>query len=196
MIRRSLRLDVLAPLAVVVAGCGPSAPVVRPTTPFTEEDAEIFEDGVDLIQDPEALEGRWREDWSRDLDKRVSFSDYIGVVRVSYLRTDTDPSRVSTYRIIGHVERAVYGEYGEDELELIVKEDEGGYGTIVGNEAQILDASFVAFVKWYTTESGDVAPHWHLAPATHPIVARVEYLVERRHEVPRDTRTTTIVHEN
>jgi hypothetical protein len=192
---RHLGIAVASALAAVA--CGASAPEVQPTSPFTEEHAEVFEDGVDLIQDPEALEGRWREEWSRDLDRRVSFSDLIALVKVSYLRTDTDPGRVTTYRIIAQVQDVLHGESGIEELELTVKQGEGGFATIDGNERQILDARFVAFIKWYTNEANEVAPHWHLAPATRPVVARVEYLIERRHQAPDDDgRTTTVIHRN
>jgi len=181
--------------AACLAACGGSPPPARATSEFTPEHAEVFEDSVDFVDDPTVLEGRWREDWSRDLDRRVGFSDLIALVKVSYLNTDTNLERVSTFRIVVSVERSLYGEAPEEEVTLIVREGEPGYGTVVGNERRILDQAFVAYIKWYQADASTVLPHWHLAPATEPVVRRTEYLIERRADVPDDTRTIEVVHQ-
>lgn len=193
-----LRL-LLAPcllLGSVLSGCGSAPPPARATTPFTAEHAEVFEDGVDFIADPTQLEGRWREDWSRDLDRRVSESDVIAKVTVHTIHTDTDLDRVSTYRLVGEVEEALWGEPPEDEVTLSVREGDPGYGTLEGNDRRVLNQSFVAFIKWYDAPDGTVRPHWHLAPSTEPVVSRVEYLIENRLRAPEDRADRrVIVHE-
>jgi hypothetical protein len=182
-----------ASLALFALACGSSAPPIE-VSPFTEEHAEIFEDGADFIEDPESLEGRWREDWSRDLDRRVTHADVIAVVTIQYLRTDTNPDRQTTYRLIAKMKRTLVGEPPE-EVEMTVAEGQGGFATIEGNDRRILNEEFLAFLKWYRTEAGEIAPHWHLSPASEPIVDRVEYLIERRRDIPRERgRTTTVVH--
>ncbi len=152
--------------------------------------------GSILVADPEGLEGRWREDWSRELDQRVSWSDVIAVVSIQTVRTDTDPNRQTTLRLIAEPSRTLLGEV-PDEIELKVSQNEEGFSTVEGNSRQILDTELIAFLKWYQAEDGSVLPHWHLAPASQPVLSRVEYLLERRREVPRqrNQRTTTVIHE-
>lgn len=191
------RFAVVCAVFTGVAACGGSAPPARATSPFTDEHAEVFEDGVDFIADPGHLEGRWRQDWSRDLDRRVSWSDLIARVTIHTLRTDTDLDRVNTYRLIAEVDETLWGEPPEDELTLTVREGEAGYGTIEGNDRRILNQPFVLFLKWYDAPDGNVRPHWHLAPATEPVTARVEYLIENRLRAPDERADErVIVHEN
>ncbi len=148
------------------------------------------------MADPEGLEGRWREDWSRELDQRVSWSDVVAEVTVRTIRHDTDPNRQATLRLLAEPSRTLLGEL-PDELELKVEQHQPGFSTVDGNDRQILNTEFVAFLKWYQAQDGSVLPHWHLSPASEPVMSRVEYLLERRREVPRerDRRTRTVVHE-
>ncbi len=191
------RFTVAAALASLLAACGSAAPPARSTSPFEAQHAEVFEDGADFIADPTHLEGRWREDWSRDLDRRVSWSDVIARVTVHTLRTDTDLDRVDTYRLIAAIDEALWGQAPEDDLTLTVREGEPGYGTLEGNDRRILNQPFLLFVKWYDTPEGQVRPHWHLAPATEPVVSRVEYLIDNRLRAPEDRADQrVIVHEN
>jgi len=196
MIRMSYLHSFLLLALLAAPACGGGTTEVH-LSPFTAEHAEVFEDGVDFVADPENLEGRWREDWSRDLDRRVTWADVIAMVTIRTLRTDTDPDRQTTFRLIAEAGRELLGDIPE-EVELKVHQHEVGFGTVEGNHRQILDQEFIAFLKWYETENGDVAAHWHLSPGSDPVVSRTEYLIERRHEIPREResiRTRTIVHE-
>jgi hypothetical protein len=187
----------LSSIFVAVAACGGGSQEVEvQVTPFTEEHAAVFEDGIDFVADPEGLEGRWREDWSRELDQRVSWSDVVAVITIRTIRTDTDPNRETTLRLLAEPSRTLLGEI-PDEIELKVGHEQAGFSTVEGNDRQILNTEFVAFLKWYQAADGSVRPHWHLAPASDPVMSRVEYLLERRREVPRerDRRTRTVIHE-
>lgn len=190
-------LRALAALSLL-SGCGGAQTEAVVTSPFTGEDAVVFEDGVDFVFDPDVLEGRWREDWSRELQQRVERADIVAVVRVATLRTDVDLDRRTTYRLIATVERELLGEPPQEEMSLVVREGEGGFESVRSNERRVLDGDFVAFVKWYQTEHESVAPHWHLSPATDPVLRRVEFLVRRRTQAEEEAQTTTrtIVHED
>ncbi|RLB52572.1 MAG: hypothetical protein DRJ42_14440 [Deltaproteobacteria bacterium] len=182
-----------------LAACGGAGTEARTIEPFTGDHAEVFEDGVDFVADPDALEGRWREDWSRDLDRRVTWSDGVMILTIGTIRTDSDLDRERTFRLIARVDRVIIGEDDEgfsDEIELIVREGAPGFDTVDGNERQILDQPFIGFVRWHQTDAGEIVPRWHLSPATTPIVSRVEYLAESRRDVRRERgRTTTVIHE-
>lgn len=186
-------MRILLPVLVAL-GCAPAlAPEPVATAPLSAEEALLYENGVDHVADPEALEGRWREDWSRELDDRVSGADVVAVVTVKTLRTDTDPGRHVTYRLVLETDRQIVGEIPDD-LSLSVSEADGGFNSVDGNERRILDQSFVLFAK-YELAAGNskVTIRWHLAPATDAVVARVDYLAERRRGVERERPTHRVV---
>ena len=184
-------------VALAMAGGGSSGPAVRVTSPFTAEHAAVFDDGADFVARPDALDGDWREDWDRDLQKRVGFSDAIGVVTVTTLRTDTDLDRRTTYRLICHVDRMLYGESPGEEFELVVREGSDGYASVDGNDRRILQKTFVLFMKWYQPPAGQVAVHWHLSPASQQILTATNRMVERRNVAQNpDQREIIIEHSN
>ncbi len=174
-------------LLVFAAACATSSTASVPTTgtPLTAEDRVLFDDGVDFVGDPAVLEGRWRDDWSRELDERVTHADIVSYVRVNALRTDMDLERRTTYRLLIDEVEGIIGELPED-LGLASLEGDGGYTTIDGNESRILDQELVLFLKWEQPEPGaEVRARWHLSPHTEEVTARVEYLAERRRGVER-----------
>lgn len=179
-----LLVVLLAALGACATASTASAP--RTGTPFNAEDRILFDDGIDFVGDPSVLEGRWREDWSRELDARVTDADIVAYVRVRALRTDVDLERRMTYRLLVEEEEAIVGELPED-LALASLEGDGGFATIEGNEGRILDQQLVLFLKWeQATPEAPVRARWHLAPFTEEVTARVEYLAERRRGVERE----------
>lgn len=164
-------------------------------TPFLPEHQAMFENGLDMVRDPEALGGAWLGEWQEDLDERVTHADVVALVTVRTLREDVDLDRNETYRLIAEVDRAYLGEL-DDEITLIVAQDEPGYGTVENNERQLLDTQFVAFIKWEETEDG-LRARWHLSPATEAVAVETRRLLaERRNVRTSGTRRTVVVHRN
>ena len=184
----------ILPLVLLALGCAPTLPPEPvATAPLTAAEALLYENGVDNVTDPDVLEGRWREDWSRELDDRVTGADVVALVTVKTLRTDTDPGRHVTYRLLIQTDRQIVGEI-PDELSLSVAEADGGFNSVDGNERRILDQSFVLFAKYELAPGNNkVTTRWHLAPAAEGVVARVEYLAERRRGVERERPTRRVV---
>lgn len=181
-----LRHPSLLLLALAACATGSTGAAPRTGVPFSAEDRVLFDDGVDFVGDPSVLEGRWREDWSNELDARVTDADIISYVRVRALRTDVDLERRMTYRLLVDEEKAIVGELPED-LALASLEGDGGFATIDGNESRILDQQLVLFLKWeQASPEAPVRARWHLAPFTEEVTARVEYLAERRRGVERE----------
>lgn len=177
-----------AVLAVSTLACAGSAEPVRTSvTPFTAEHEPLFENGVDMVHDPDVLEGSWLGSWEEELDRRVTFADVVALVTIRTLRTDVDLDRRETYRLVARPERVYLGEeqVADDEDFLFsVGEGEDGYGTVVNNERRLLDQQFIAFVKWQRDEaSATPVPRWHLSPATEPVARRVRSLLRRRRNV-------------
>lgn len=170
------------------SSCGGSKSAIRPSSPFTEEHARYFIDGVDFTADPSVLDGRWAESWAEELEQRVGSADFVGRVLIHTLRTDVDLERRATYRLTGRIESTLLGPAPGDEIVLPVHEAQSGFATVEGNERRILDRSFVAYVKWYAADDGSVLPHWHLSPASEAILTRTEELIERRKSLGRKAR--------
>lgn len=171
----------------LVAACATTSTNATPTTgtPLTAEDRVLFDDGVDFVGDPSVLEGRWRDDWSRELDERVTNADIVSYIRVHALRTDVDLERRTTYRLLIDEVNGIVGDLPDD-LALASLEGDGGFSTIDGNENRILDQELVLFLKWEQSEPGaEVRARWHLSPHTEDVTSRVEYLAERRRGVER-----------
>ncbi len=177
-----------------VMGCGgANAPVMVVTGPFTDAHRRAFDNGLDLIENPTSLEGAWLRDWEEEIDRRVSLSDVVALVRITTLRVDVDLNRRETYRLIAHVERQRHGEL-PNEIALVSRQADPGYPTIRTNSERILNQSFVLFLKW-ADEEGQVIARWHLSPAADRVVRRVNSLVERR-LTPTEERRRVIVREH
>ena len=194
---RAMRLQAMTLMSAILStACGGSSEDVVQGAPLTAEEQVFFENGVDFVADPEALEGQWRQDWSTELDQRIRRSDVVAYVKVSTLRTDVDLDRRTTFRLFVDEERELLGEVPA-ELMLRSKEGDRGYGTLRNNEQRLLNGRFVLFLKWELPEgASELVPRWHLSPNVEAVAQRVEYLLERRREVQVRERGRVIVHEH
>jgi hypothetical protein len=165
-----------AAVLLLVGACGAKPPPKVQYTQVTPEQERVFEHGVDFVAALEGLEGRWRDDWDRDLQERVAGADFIGTVHVKTLLTETDPEQRVTYRLMGTVERTLIGDANK-EIELRVREGQLGFPTVHDNLQRLQDRSFVAYVKWYRDDVGERAAHFHLSPASEAIVSQTESTV-------------------
>lgn len=172
------RLLLVTSLALALAtafGCKSAGGVSGthvPSSPFMEADKLLFEDGVDMIGEPDGLSGRWAEDWSTELRDRVQRSDLIAVLTVNTLRTEVSPDQRSTHWLVAEVGDVLKGEYN-GELGLATMESSIGFDTVERERANILHKPMVVFAKWVADDAGVVRAHWHLAPATKNIVSAV-----------------------
>jgi hypothetical protein len=176
-----LALIVSTLLCAGAIGCGAArvtAPA-RPTSPFTDMDLKLFDDGVDLVADPDALAGQWGDDWNLEMRDRVARSDLIALVEVRTFRSDTDPESRTTHRLSVGVDRVLKGKPPADELDLATPDSAAGYPTIDSNKGRLLHMTLLVLVKWVETNAGTVGSHFHLVAASDKIVARVQAHIER-----------------
>lgn len=189
---RFLRPIVLLSFFIAFAyKCGGGSVQMRTSSEFTEVHAEFFEDGVDYVANPDVLEGNWRDEWQREMEKRLEYSDFIGVVTVNTLRTDIAPGRRTSFRLMATVDKRLLGEAPEEGLSLVVRDGQAGYETVDGNQKRILDERFVVFVKWYEDENKLISAHWHLSPASDVILDRIRELILRREDAKSHVRVVT-----
>ncbi len=178
------------------AGCGGGIQSIRVSGEFTAEHAELFEDGFDFVKEPASLDGKWLQSWQQEIQKRVDYSDLVAVVTVNTLRTDVDPERQTSYRVVAEIERRIYGGFPDAEIELTVDENAVGYASVKENQELLLNRVFVAYVRWYETEAGEIAGHWHLSPASDGVVGATEKLVKERTEQKKEMRRKVVVHKH
>jgi hypothetical protein len=182
-------------LAAALAACAGRASTVRVTSPFTEEDAEVFDDGIDYVGDPSGLEGPWHDSWRRDLQLRVGRADLIAAVTVRTLRIDVDLDRRQTARLVTTVGEVLAGSPPGTEVVLVVREGQMGFSTVHGNDHRILDQTFVAYVKWAQGDAGEVVPRWHLAPASPGVVDETRELI-RMKRAGAESQPRRVVHQH
>ena len=190
-----MRASALGLFLLVACGGGTTAaPTVA--APLPAELELIYENGVDFVDDPEILQGRWREDWSRELDTRVRTADIIALVNVPTLRTDIDPEGRTTFRLNAVVDDSILGD-ASGEIHLEAHQGEPGFAGVRSNERRLQSQPMVLFLRWAADENGVNAARWHMSPGTEGVVGRVRYLAERRRGVEREGRPArVIVHEN
>lgn len=144
----------------------------QPSSPFLEADKLYFDDGVDLIGEPEGLSGRWADDWNTEMRERVRRSDMIALLTVNTLRTDVSPEQRYTHWLVADVGDVLKGQY-DGELGLASSEDSVGFASVERERDAILHKPMVVFAKWVVDDMGVVRARWHLAPATKSIVSAV-----------------------
>lgn len=162
MLMRALLALVLVPLA---ASCAGSVPGPEVTSPFTARDEKLFDDGLDLMEDPDALHGQWREDWENELSDRLERADAIVEGEVIAVHADQNPDKRVNYRVVISVRKVHRGQLGEGvtEVALVSREGAVGYGSIASNPQRILRLPFVAFMKYAEAPVRPFA-HFHMTP--------------------------------
>jgi hypothetical protein len=166
-------------IALALASCGGSQGMhgkMRPSSEFTSRDTGLFEDGVDLIEDPQGLEGQWRDDWENDLNERIARSDVIALGSVNTLRTDLDLDHQTSYRVVFAFERGLVGEPPAKELNLVSRSGAPGFSSIERDHANMLNHKFVVFMKYAVAGQKDetaVATHFHLSPPSDVVLERI-----------------------
>lgn len=163
-------------LLVACGGSRTSAETL-PATELTQEHRRVFEHGVDYLDDPAALGGRWEMEWEQNLASRVRRSHFIGIVRIEAMHAEQQPDRPATYRLHAEVERRLLGHASSGGLSLISRPEHAGFPTLDDKHDRILDQRFVAFVVW-SRDEGERRAHWHLAPAADPVIQRVRAVIE------------------
>ncbi|MFG0241330.1 MAG: hypothetical protein ACF8R9_00955 [Phycisphaerales bacterium JB054] len=193
---RTIKPLVFVSLVLMAACAGAQQTVAVVSSPFTIEHEAVFENGIDLVRDPRILEGQWLETWEEQLEQRIAMADVVALVTVRTLRTDVDLQRRHTYRLITDVDRVYVGERVGDELTLIVREGESGFGTVRTNERHLLDNQYLVFLKWAEDEDGRVRARWHLSPASEQVALRLRAQLRERGLLEDDSSRRVIIRRN
>jgi hypothetical protein len=187
-----MRFAIVTCALFLMFACGGAKQNQKQSTPLTPEQTAAYDHGVDFVTTLEGIEGRWRDDWERDLSVRVASSDLIALVTIRTLRTDTDPEQRVTYRLLGSIDRELVGKAAGNEVELMVRADQLGFTSVHQNQGRLANQQFVAYVK----SGGEGVLHWHLAPASEQVLTETEGKISQLAGTPKGTGERTVVHTN
>jgi hypothetical protein len=162
-------------LLIGCAGCGAhGAASSRSSVPLSARELVLFEDGADLLANPDVLQDRWKADYDRELDERIAASDLVALGVVTNVRSDLDPDGKTNFRLLFSVERTLAGEADSTELSLTSLDGSAGSATIRDNRAKLLQRPMVVFVKYGAGKNGGTTAHFHLALRSKTIETRVD----------------------
>jgi hypothetical protein len=162
------------------AACGGSRQGPGADSALTAEQAALFEDGIDLLSDPKALQDNWRTDWETETQARIKQSDRAVLGHITTLRTQEDPGHAVSYHIVIAVDKTLIGEPIGNEVVLVARAGAAGYGGVAEKKDHLLRLDVIAFIK-YAKEGGAVVPHFHLVIPSEPVYAAIDEHEKRSH---------------
>jgi hypothetical protein len=68
------------------------------------------------------------------------------------------------------VERAIRGKPPERAIELVVNQGDTGFVSVDNNLLRLQGARVLVYVRWYRAETGELANHFHLSPASDEVI--------------------------
>lgn|SRR5690554_3148587 len=155
-------------------GCGASVDQARLVgTPFTAVEEALFDSGVEFVDDPSHLSGRWREEWERDLAGRVERADLIYIGGVESSREGQDGSGRPFLDLTTAVDNVLKGKQGRY-LDLRARDRDAGFMGLARSGERLYESPFIVFVKWSDEGDGRVRARFHLAYASGFVVSAVK----------------------
>jgi hypothetical protein len=143
--------------------------------------AEFFDDAADFIEDPGALGGSWASSYGAELQGRVDQADLICRVHIATINEDIDVDGHRRKHLLTRVSSTLRGDAPADgRLNLTVDQGSVGFDTVDRGERRLFNNRFIAFVRWYENDDGEVRAHWHLSPDTRPVVELVRRRITER----------------
>jgi hypothetical protein len=183
---RTLIFLVGAALAPGVAGCDPVEPartVSGPGAGLPRWDARakmLFDDNIDPAAVGLSMEGPSpRSD--PFLRERAQTADVVARVRVQTVTVDSVGEQ-STYHLgiqVG-VPTLTPAKVPDRSFELSIKPQSSAFGIAKAFDNRLRGQTFVAFVRRFTNDDGEVELHWHLSADTAEVVSAVKEAVVLR----------------
>jgi hypothetical protein len=162
-------------LVVGLGGCGGKKMSVG--DPWDPEEAQFFDDGVDLVKDVSALSGEWAFRQKNWLEGRNQLSDFIALVDIRSVQTHQDLDGAEMKRIDVKVLEVIYGTAPDPVIFLESRENASGHELVLRYERH-LKGKFILFVRWFRKKGGggtgkEVGHHFHLSVASKSMLEEV-----------------------
>jgi len=177
---RILSLALLALWTAVLAlACGPSKPVAtgptRPLAQWTGEEAELFDDGIDIGAVPGSTGTSTADDSEVKAANRTIKGD--GVVIAKVVGVSSEPvGEKRRFRLELRVEgKVLAGSAIDSPFTLVVEPSAPSFGTVRGQDTQLIGAKFVVFYRRYAADDGgDPITHFHLSATDKRVLDAIE----------------------
>jgi hypothetical protein len=166
--KRTLAAIVIA-FSLTVVGCGAGFVAGKPWN--AEIEGSVFDDGVDLVDDPAKLSGEWEASARRALEVRSSVADLTAVVKITSIQTTKNVDGQEARRITVEIAETLYGKAPDPSIALESAASALGNSLITRHESR-LTGSFIAFVRWFDREDGSIGSHFHFSPSS-PAVSKI-----------------------
>ncbi|WP_437877348.1 cobalamin ABC transporter substrate-binding protein [Sorangium sp. So ce513] len=179
-----LRLALAVVAAVVPVGCGAdlersamSADAIDGLPIWEGHALEVFDDNIEPAAVGFSLEGPSpRSD--RFLRERAQTADVVARVRVSTVTVDMVGER-STYHLgVQVIDPPLATPRVPDRaFELHIRPTSRAFGIAKAVDARLRGLTFIAFIRRFAGEAGELEFHWHLSPDTAEVTAAVKEAV-------------------
>jgi hypothetical protein len=165
-----------------LSGLGCTKTILDVGEPWDSKEAPFFDDGVDVIKDPQALSGEWAYRQRNWLEGRIQLADTISIVNIQSVQTKTDVEGNSVKRIDVAVVKPIYGQTPAEDLSLVSPQDAPGHELLLRFERH-LQGRFILFARWFKNDRDNaeqVEHHFHLSPASEALLDEVETRAQLR----------------
>ena len=165
--------------SLALGACGPSHPEAkgpsRPQSQWVGEEAELFDDGIDVGAVPGSAASSGAEDIEAKAATRTLKGD--GVVLAKIIGVASEPvGDKQRFRLELLTDTApLAGAKIDSPFTLVVPPDSPSYGTVRSQEAQLIGKKFVVFFRRYAgEEGGDPVTHFHISGNDKRVLDAVE----------------------
>jgi len=194
-LKLKITLIVLFP-AVILSGCGSKGQTLVPKSPWDESLAEYFDDSVDFTLNPQSLSGQWLYKYQDQLVFRMTESEFVLGIDIISVTKKTDPMGKGCKDLYTEVRARVKGDYPFDTLTLRVCDSSPGFDSFKEGDTRLYDRVFIAFLKLYKKENGEVGIHWHLSPLSKGLKEGMDKLQKEAKNKKKKEKSKKYVIEN
>lgn len=176
MFRPRARELIVGSVIVACAACGATKDGRAPERlllPYSGRQADLFDDTIE----PAAVGLDFDKGYAARVDKalreRAQLGDAVLRVRVSTVTTKKD-GPYATYQLGLHTIEKLAGDAPPTpDFTVQINKTSDSHGIMKSFESRLVGYAFVAFVRAFTTASGDRELHFHLAPDTKDVKTAV-----------------------
>jgi hypothetical protein len=157
----------------------------RPPTPesaWTGSEAVLFDDGVDVGALPISDAPPSRDESNEaQIPSRINAAE--GVLLAKFISVSTEPSGDrKRYRLELTIEGEPYAGVAPPDMpfSLALEPEAPAYGTIRALDSRLIGRKMVVFYRRYANDDGAAVIHFHLSPATKPVLEAIQLHTTRK----------------
>ena len=173
-------------IPALLAAC---ATTIQPGNPFSDSERRFFDDGLDVVENLDGIQGQFGFEEREALDARCNLSDVIAEITIVSVQDTEGVGGVAEKRIRIKVDRVIYGDMTGDELNLTSSANALGY-TLLKRYETSLSGGKLLFLRTFEPAEGSEQSghHFHLSPDSEAMKKSVVTLIDKRVEAESERR--------